>query len=52
MKEFTLEVLRRILTALREMRFGDAIKLVDESTLNEGRLVGFVRETAGLTNSS
>lgn len=47
-KEFTLELLKRILTALHEKRFGDVIKLVDESSLDESELVEFVQGTVEL----
>lgn len=47
-KEFAVDLIKKILSALHEKRFCEAAALVDESTLNEEELVEFVQGIVNL----
>lgn len=44
-KNYALELLKKILAALHEKRFGDVVRLVDECSLSESELQEFVQGT-------
>lgn len=47
-KEYAINLLKQILTALHEKRFGDVTNIVDESTLNVDEIIEFVQGTIEL----
>lgn len=44
-KKYALELLKKILAALHEKRFGDVVRLVDECSFSESELQEFVQGT-------
>ena len=43
-KKYAQELLKKILEALHEKRFGDVVRLVDECSLSESELQEFVQD--------
>lgn len=47
MREFAIEILKKVIAALREERFADLAGCIDESALNAEQVAGFMREALG-----